>query len=93
VDLPVDEFHEDAVYFQRASNVSLGGAFLEKTLGHPKGTRVELDLRLPGGDAPLRLQAEVVYNPSFNGMGVRFVDMTEQQWALLTDYLLAQRGD
>ena len=48
VDLWVEEHTDDALYFQRATNLSMGGLFLDRTLPHPAGTRVQLEVRLPG---------------------------------------------
>lgn len=78
----VQERTKDALYFQRASNLSLGGVFLEGTLPHPPGTRVELDLEL--GQGPLRLTGEVVGRaPGGLGMAVRFVELGGAERAAL----------
>lgn len=78
----VQERTRDALYFQRASNLSLGGVFLEGTLPHPPGTRVELDLELAHG--PLRVAGEVVGRaPGGLGMAVRFVELGADERAVL----------
>jgi len=41
----------------------MGGAFLEGTLPHPPGTRVSLELQLPGDTAALVVAGEVVEAP------------------------------
>ncbi len=85
----VRERTNDALYFQRASNLSLGGVFLEGTLPHPPGTRVALDLDLP--DAPIRLEGEVVgHGPGNVGMAVRFVDLASAERSRLEAYLVAR---
>jgi hypothetical protein len=72
----VEERTHDALYLQRATNLSLGGVWLEGTLPHPPGTRVALDLDLPG-DGPLRLDGEVVLRRDRAvGMAVRFVELS-----------------
>lgn len=89
VDLWVEERAEDALYFQRATNLSLGGLYLAGTLPHPPGTRVALELRLPGEDLPLRLTAEVVEAANRDtGMGVKFVGLDFHTRARIADYLM-----
>lgn len=83
----VEERTRDALYYQRATNLSLGGLWLEGTLPHPPGTRVVLDLELPG-DAPLRVEGEVVLRRSeAKGMAVRFVALDAQQTKRLTAFI------
>lgn len=73
----VEERTNDALYYQRATNLSLGGVWLEGTLPHPPGTRVALDIELPG-EGPLRVDGEVVPRPAGKqGMAVRFVGLSE----------------
>jgi uncharacterized protein (TIGR02266 family) len=88
VDLWVEERTEDALYFQRATNLSLGGLFLDRTLPHPAGTRVQLELRLPGETAPLRVFGEVVPPTERDvGMGVRFVGLSTHERARIANFL------
>src|SRR5215472_5208903 len=88
VDLWVEEHTDDALYFQRATNLSMGGLFLDRTLPHPAGTRVQLEVRLPGDGNPLRLSGEVVpCTPREFGMGVRFVELTPHERASISEYL------
>ncbi len=76
------------LYFQRTRNLSMGGAFLEGTLPHPPGTRVMLELQLPGGTRPLILEGEVVEAPDGGvGMGVRFIAPTSVQRLRMTEIL------
>ena len=73
----VEERTNDALYYQRATNLSLGGIWLAGTLPHPPGTRVALDIELPG-DGPLRVNGEVVPRPAGKqGMAVRFVGLSK----------------
>jgi uncharacterized protein (TIGR02266 family) len=76
VELWVDERTADALYFQRATDLSTGGVFLSGTLPHPPGTRVDLALRLPGDASPLEVQGEVVARERETGMAVRFVALS-----------------
>jgi len=88
VDLWVEERTEDALYFQRATNLSVGGLFLDHTLPHPAGTLVQLELRLPGEQTPLRVAGEVVPpTDREQGMGVRFVGLSSLERDRIAEYL------
>ena len=89
VDLWVEEHCDDALYFQRAINLSMGGMFLDRTLPHPSGTRVQIEMRLPGEGSPLRLAGEVVPASMRDvGMGIRFVGMSPNERARISEYLV-----
>ena len=78
VHVRVEERTENTVYFQRARDLSLGGIFLEGTLPHPPGTRVDLSLRFPGCDATLDVAGEVVErSPGDVGMAIRFSALSD----------------
>ena len=88
IDLWVEEHTDDALYFQRATNLSTGGLFLERTLPHAPGTLVEIDLRLPGDAHPLRVKGEVVPVQSREfGMSLRFVELSEGAKSRISEYL------
>jgi uncharacterized protein (TIGR02266 family) len=88
VDLWVEEHTEDALYFQRATNLSPGGLFLERTLAHAPGTVVEIDLRFPGDSSPIRVKGEVVPSGSRDlGMGLRFVGLSDSAKHRINEYL------
>jgi len=60
------------------SDLSMGGAFFDRSIPNPVGSKVKVTLHLPG-EAPLQCDGEVVNVPdrkSF-GMGLRFFNMTE----------------
>jgi uncharacterized protein (TIGR02266 family) len=79
VDLFVEERTGETLYFQRATNLSLGGVFLTNTLPHPPGTRVSLSLRLPGGGAPTIVDGTVVERePGEVGMAIRFESLSTE---------------
>lgn len=76
IDLFVEERTGETLYFQRATNLSLGGVFLEGTLPHPPGTKVALSLRVPGLPSPMRVEGTVVARePGEVGMAVRFENL------------------
>ncbi len=86
----VEERTQDALYYQRATNLSLGGIWLDGTLPHPEGTRVSLDIELPG-DRPLRVDGEVVARPGGAlGMAVRFTELSEIQKKRLVAFLASR---
>ncbi len=77
VQMFVEESHDETTYFQRSSNLSPSGIFLENTVPHPVGTRVALQFTLPGDHTPIRVDAEIVSaleEDAHLGMGLRFVD-------------------
>src|SRR5258708_35406352 len=66
---PLEPGGPAATYFQRSSNLSPSGMFLENTVPHPVGTRVALQFTLPGDGSPIRVQAEIVGAPISSGGG------------------------
>ncbi len=88
VDVWVDELHEGALYYQRATNLSLGGVYLERTLPHAPGTEVALTLRIPDGQPPLSAAGEVIDHEGERGMGVRFTALSPHDRARLANFLL-----
>lgn len=91
VDLWIEERHGGAVYYQRATDLSLGGLFLAHTLPHPPGTRVRLRVDL-GDHEELQVEAEVVDGGRDTGMGVRFVAPDREIRARIANFLLAMRS-
>lgn len=88
----VEEHTRDALYFQRATNLSIGGVWLDGTLPHPPGTRVTLDIELPG-DRPLRVEGEVVPHASPKaGMAIRFTDLVGPRKRRLEAFLARAIG-
>ena len=74
VEIWIEVEGDGGLYFQRASNLSVGGAYFDHTFPLPMGTRVELRFSLPGDDHQIECAAEIV-NAKDLGMGVRFVDL------------------
>lgn len=75
VDLWIEASREGELYFQRASNLSVGGAFFTHTFPLPVGTRVSLKFELPGDPTPISCQGDIVTAKEL-GMGVSFVGLT-----------------
>jgi len=87
---PLEAGGPEAVYFQRSSNLSPSGMFLENTVPHPVGTRVSLQFTLPGDSATIRVQAEIVSaleGEEQMGMGLRFVNPPADVQERLTAFI------
>ena len=74
VDLWIECERDGEVYFQRASNLSVGGAYFTQTIPLPLGTQVALKFTLPGEQDEILCQGEIVSAKEL-GMGVQFVDL------------------
>jgi uncharacterized protein (TIGR02266 family) len=61
----------------RISDLSATGAFIDSLNAVPAGTRLSLKFALPTG--PVTVEAEVVHAMPHFGMGVRFLDLSEDQ--------------
>jgi hypothetical protein len=60
-----------------SSDISTGGAFFDRSIPNPVGSKVTVSLLLPG-EKPIVCDAEVVNVPDRRnfGMGVRFLNMS-----------------
>jgi uncharacterized protein (TIGR02266 family) len=75
-------------------NISEGGLFVATHMPRKVGERVVLELRLPGVSAPVRAECEVRWLRLFSetsdappGMGLRFVTLSEQDKATITEFV------
>ncbi len=78
VQIWVEEKTDRELYFQRSANLSTGGIYLENTIPHPVGTRVNLRFQLPGDAEKIEVKAEVaaaIAGEEEFGMGLKFVDL------------------
>ncbi len=89
VEMWVEEASDNAVYFQRSANVSIGGLFLENSVPHPAGTRVTLRFTLPGDEADIRTAAVIVRTEigPVLGMHLQFVDLPEEAAARIDKFV------
>ena len=76
---------EGELYFQRASNLSVGGAFFTQTFPLPFGSRAQLRFALPGESRQIACGAEIV-NTKELGMGVRFIDLGVEDLRRITQF-------
>ncbi len=74
LDLWIEASREGETYYQRALNLSVGGAYFSQTVPMPLGTRVTLSFTLPGETDEFTCQGEVVGVKEM-GMGVQFVEL------------------
>ncbi|MBI5543579.1 MAG: PilZ domain-containing protein [Deltaproteobacteria bacterium] len=75
VELWIEAEAGDELYFHRAANLSVGGAYFDKTIPEPTGKVVQLRFALPGGDE-IACKGEIVTAQDF-AMGVKFLDLSE----------------
>lgn len=74
VDLWIEAEREGELYYQRAGNLSVGGAFFVQTIPLPVGNRVSLKFTLPGDTHEIVCEGDIVSAKEL-GMGVQFVGM------------------
>ena len=79
------------LYFQRASNLSVGGAYFTQTFPLPVGTQCELKFELPGMPGEIACKGEIVTAQDL-GMGVRFNNLTEDDKQRI-ETLIAKNAD
>lgn len=76
VELWIEAEAGDELYFHRAANLSVGGAYFDKTIPEPVGKTVQLRFSLPGGGPEIACEGEIVNAHGF-AMGVHFRDLAE----------------
>jgi hypothetical protein len=88
IDLWIEVDREGELYFQRAVNISVGGAYFAQTIPLPLGTRVKLKFSLPGEAHEIHCDGDIVTARAF-GMGVRFVALREPDRVRIVRYIEA----
>ncbi|MBI1909612.1 MAG: TIGR02266 family protein [Deltaproteobacteria bacterium] len=88
-----DEWGEGFVYFY-STDISLGGIFLESEIPLKQGTKVFLSFSLNEGESAIKATAEVVRLEKETaaslvilGMGVRFLDLSDEAKEAINHYL------
>ena len=69
-------------YTARITDLSDGGCYMDSLGGVVMGERVNLKLKLPGGEW-LELSGEVAHHTPPMGFGVRFLNLSEKQLSTL----------
>ncbi len=80
VELWIEAERDGELYFQRASNLSVGGAFFAQTIPLPVGTVVALSFQLPGDPDQIQCRGEIVTAKDL-GMGVHFSSLKQHDRA------------
>jgi len=71
----MEEVEKGHVALRRTGDVSAGGAYFDRIVPHPLGTRIALRIPIPGGDQEVRVYGEVVnLEKDGTGMGVKFTE-------------------
>ncbi len=92
VEFWVEETAGQGLYFHRATNLSLGGVFIEKKIPFPVGQKVVLRLELPGSGQKMPVIGRIInnyqdQNDNLRGAGIQFLELDEQARAGITAYL------
>ncbi|MBL9037730.1 MAG: PilZ domain-containing protein [Archangium sp.] len=75
-ELWIEAERDGELYYQRAVNLSVGGAFFAQTVPMPVGTRVTLKFALPGDAEEIACHGEIVTAKAL-GMGVHFIELSD----------------
>ncbi len=92
VEIWIEAERAGELYFQRASNLSVGGAYFVQTVPLPVGETVALKFSLPGEAHEIVCDGEIV-NAKELGMGVSFINLKDADRVRiqkLIDYHLRQ---
>ena len=90
-DIILNKFEDGIINICRATNISLGGMRLQRTLEpfFARGETVRLEVELPGCAEPLKIAAEKVYEET-DHFGVRFTNISHRHFIRLRDWLSNQ---
>ena len=97
--IPVDYSAVDAFFSEFTTNINEGGMFVETETPPPLDSTVQLQIRLPELQSPIKLGGRVAWvsdgkGEAPPGMGVEFQDLTPQIRATINDLVrrLRQKG-
>jgi hypothetical protein len=91
VEIWIEVVRREEMYLQRATNLSVGGAYFGQTIPLPLGSRVALKFSLPGEAHEIHCWGEIVTAKDL-GMGVTFVEMATKDRARI-EKLIDSQGD
>jgi hypothetical protein len=91
----VEEVREEATYFQRSGNLSMGGLWLDGTIPHPRDTKVQLRFNLPGEEEVIEVRGVIVGDPDEEhlGMHVKFEGLSSDLEARLRSFVEQAEGE
>jgi uncharacterized protein (TIGR02266 family) len=94
VDLDVTMSSDHNFYAGFAENISSGGLFVATYVKRPRGDRMEIVINIPGRPEPIRAVGEVRWLRDYSehsnvppGLGVRFVELPEDDAKIIDDFL------
>lgn len=92
-DALVDVTASDVMLYHHIENLSLGGMCIQSPNVEPLGTRITLSINFPDLHRTLDIEGEVVWANAEHpcDMGIKFVDPTDRDKALLKSYLELRR--
>ncbi|MBX7097838.1 MAG: PilZ domain-containing protein [Myxococcaceae bacterium] len=90
VEIWIEAERAGELYFQRASNLSVGGAYFTQTVPLPVGSEVALKFSLPGDPHEIKCQGEIVTAKDL-GMGVNFKKLAAADRARIQKLIDAQK--
>ncbi len=96
VDLEVDYGDKNNFLFASIRDISATGIFVRTNAPESPGTHLNLRFTPPDAELPLELEGKVIWANSFRpgdpnnldpGMGVRFLDLSDQQRVRLVEFV------
>ncbi len=92
--IPIEVRESRGFSLHSSSDLSIGGVYFDRAIPHSIGARVELSFNLPGDYRTLICAGEVVNVPDTRGygMGVRFLDLSPTNEAILDDFIEGHRA-
>ena len=90
--IPIEVRDARGFSLHSSSDLSVGGVYFDRAIPHQVGTRVELSFNLPGNERTVVCAGEVVNVPDAHsyGMGVRFLDLSPADEAMLFEFIGGQ---
>lgn len=84
VSVSVEIRDEHGFSLHSVSDLSVGGAFFDRSIPNAVGSKVKVSVHLPG-ETPIQCEGEVVNVPDRKnfGMGLKFINMAEADQARL----------
>ncbi|MBI2608477.1 MAG: PilZ domain-containing protein [Deltaproteobacteria bacterium] len=98
VEMWVKEESEEHYFVHRASNISIGGLFLENKVVVKKNTISTYLFRLPTSQQLIVVQGKPVYDSisekkkNRKGTGIKFLDLSPEAKQLIRDYVHAHQN-
>ena len=87
--IPIEVRDARGFSLHSCSDLSVGGVYFDRAIPHSVGSKVELSFTLPGSDQAVVCAGEVVNVPDKHqyGMGVRFVNLSAADQAMLISFI------